>query len=179
MDRLRRTLSSVESLEQVDPAADAVQRWLRRVPLDRAWARVLRGSSLGHPVHPALVLLPIGAWMSAGVLDMFPGQQQAARRLVLTGLLATAPAVAAGAADLRDLGQQQRRVGVVHAMTNIAAAGCYLASYRCRRRGRTGAGRVWSGLGLAAIAVGGTLGGHLAYAQGAGVFRWQPERRAA
>jgi hypothetical protein len=29
---------------------------------------------------------------------------------------------------------------------------------------------------LAAIGIGGALGGHLSYAQGAGVFRWQPVR---
>ena len=29
---------------------------------------------------------------------------------------------------------------------------------------------------LAAISAGGALGGHLSYAQGAGMFRWQPLR---
>ena len=49
-------------------------------------------------------------------------------------------------------------------------------SYRAYRRNRNRAARIYSFLGLAAISVGGALGGHLSYAQGAGMFRWQPLR---
>lgn len=108
------------------------------------------------------------------MLDLLPGQQAAARRLVGAGLLAV-PA-AAGVVDWSDLEPRARRAGVVHAVANIAAVACYLRSYRCRRLGRNEAGRLWAVLGLAAVSVGGAIGGHLAYAQGAGVFRWYGDR---
>jgi uncharacterized membrane protein len=177
MSVVQRTLERVETLEQVDAPAGAVQGWLHRVLPDRLRvAAPLGGSWLGHPLHPVLVLAPIGAWLSACVLDAMPGQQPAARRLVLTGLIAAAPAVVTGAVDYRRLAPRQRRVGFVHLLANLTAGACYAASYQSRRRGHPGAGQALALLGLAAVGTGGTLGGHLTYAQGVGVFRWQPER---
>ena len=49
-------------------------------------------------------------------------------------------------------------------------------AYRAYRREHPRAARTLTLLGLAAISVGGALGGHLSYAQGAGMFRWQPLR---
>ncbi|WP_241010792.1 hypothetical protein [Mycobacterium camsae] len=49
-------------------------------------------------------------------------------------------------------------------------------SYRAYRKGRCRAARLFTLLGLTAIGVGGALGGHLSYSQGAGMFRWQPLR---
>lgn len=177
MGKLPEALSSVESLDQVDPAARTVQHWARRALPDGPVSRALSGSWIGHPLHPLLVLAPIGTWVSAAILDLRPDHQDAARRLVLAGLLATGPAMVAGAADLRDLDERQRRTGLVHALANLTASVCYLASYGLRRQGRTAAGRAAAMVGLAAIGAGGALGGHLTYAQGAGVFRHQPERR--
>jgi hypothetical protein len=177
MTMVRRVLGEVESLERVDGAAGAVQRWMRGVLPEGRVLDVLRGSWLGHPLHPALVMLPLGSWLSAGVLDLLPGEQAAARRLVLAGLLTAGPAMVAGAAELRDLDGGRRRVGFVHLVANLTAGACYAASYGYRRGGRVAAGRALAMLGLAAVGVGGTLGGHLSYAQGVGVYRWQPERR--
>jgi hypothetical protein len=174
MKMLRQVLSSAESLRQVDTPARAVQRWLRRKLPDGPAVRALAGSWFGHPLHPILVLMPVGAWLSVGVLDLLPGQRSAARKLVLTGVLSAAPAVLAGLVEFRELDERQRRVAVVHALSNLAATSCYLTSYRLRRMGLPG-GRAWAMAGLATVSAGSALGGHLTYAQGAGVFRWQAE----
>lgn len=174
MKTIRQTLSSAESLRQVDGPARAVQQWLRRKLPDGPAVRALAGSWFGHPLHPILVLMPVGAWLSVGVLDMLPGQQSAARKLALTGVLSAVPAVLAGLVEFRELDERQRRVAAVHALSNTTATACYLTSYRLRRMGRSG-GRMWALAGLAAVSAGGALGGHLTYAQGAGVFRWQAE----
>jgi uncharacterized membrane protein len=176
MMKIPETLSSVESLAQVDPPARALQQQVRRMLPEGPVYRALAGSWIGHPVHPLVVLVPIGSWVSAGILDLMPRQQQAARRLVLAGLVAAAPAVAAGLAEYRELDERGRRVGLVHALANLTASVCYTVSYGLRRRGRTGAGKAAAMLGLAAVSAGGALGGHLTYAQGAGVFRWQARR---
>jgi uncharacterized membrane protein len=176
MMKIPETLSSVESLAQVDPPARALQRQVRRVLPEGPVYRALAGSWIGHPLHPLIILMPVGAWMSAGILDLLPRQQEAARRLVLAGLIGAAPAVAAGLAEYRELDERGRRVGLVHALANLTASACYAASYGLRRRGRTGAGKAAAMLGMAAVSAGGALGGHLTYAQGAGVFRWQARR---
>lgn len=170
---VRRGLEAVESFEQVDRPATAIQERVRRVLPDGRATEMVAGRWLGHPMHPLLVQLPIGAWLSAAVLDLVPGQERAATKLVLTGLLAAPVAAVAGMVDARGLDRRQLRVAAVHAASNLAGIVGYAASYRCRVRGNRRAGRLWSWLGLAAVGLGGTLGGHLSYAQGAGVGRWR------
>ncbi|MEV5712574.1 DUF2231 domain-containing protein [Amycolatopsis mediterranei] len=156
-------------------ALDAPATGLARLPGGLAESRVtrqLRGHGLGHPVHPLAVTLPIGAWLCSAVFDVLPDGRDTARRLVATGLLAAPAAIVLGLADYSGLDVRQRRVGLVHAAANAAATALFGASYLARRGGRDG--RLLGALGLAVTSVGGALGGHLAYAQGAGVFRWQP-----
>jgi hypothetical protein len=57
----------------------------------------------------------------------------------------------------------------VHAASNITAAALFGASLAKRRAGRRGAGKLLSLLAASALGAGGYLGGHLAYAQSAGV----------
>lgn len=170
---VRRGIEAVESFERVDRPAEAAQRRVRRVLPDGRVTQLAGGRWLGHPVHPVLVQLPIGAWLSATVLDFVPGQEQAATRLVATGLVTAPIAAVAGLVDARELNRRQLRVAAVHALSNLVATVSFAASYRCRLRGHRSGGRFWAWLGLAALGFGGTLGGHLSYAQGAGVRRWQ------
>lgn len=178
MGYIGRILERVEQVRQVDSPARAVQRWLNRLlPDDRPVVDTLSGAWLGHPLHPVLALVPVGSWLSAEVLDTVPGAQPAARKLVLAGLVAAAPTALAGATDFRKLDPRQRRVGFLHWAATATAGGCYVLSYRHRRRGRWIAGRFWGLAGLAAVSTAALLGGHLTYALGAGVYRWQPERQ--
>jgi nitrite reductase/ring-hydroxylating ferredoxin subunit/uncharacterized membrane protein len=129
---------------------------------------VLNGVWLGHPVHPLLILAPMGSWLSASVLDLRPGDRRAARTLVGLGTLSAVPAAVTGWADWSQLHPQQQRVGLVHAAGNGVAVALQAASWWSRRRGAHGRG---VGLSLAALAVSGVagwLGGHLAYRQSAG-----------
>jgi uncharacterized membrane protein len=166
-------LQTPESARSLDAAADITAGTVDVVLGDGAVARALRGSWLGHPTHPLLITLPIGAWMSSAVLDLVFKNRDAARQLIGIGLAATPPAVLAGLAEFPTLGVRQRRVGLLHAAGNTVAATSFLLAYRQYKRGRIGAARAFSFLGLAAVSVGGALGGHLSYAQGAGVHRWQ------
>ena len=163
---LHKLLRRAEDVTALDGAGVAVMRTVRRLP--PGLRRLLRGEWLGHPVHPIVVTVPIGAYVSAAVLDLTPGMRNAARKLVGIGLLTTPVAVALGFADYAELDARQRRVGLVHAATNAIASAFFTASYLNRSNRRT-----WGLLGLTALGTGGALGGHLAYAQGAGVHRWQ------
>jgi nitrite reductase/ring-hydroxylating ferredoxin subunit/uncharacterized membrane protein len=140
---------------------------VRALPLGGA-RDALHGRWLGHPVHPLLVQLPIGAWTSAAALDLLPGERRSASALVALGLATAGPAAVAGLVDWAELHPEQERVGVVHAAANLGAVALYGASLAARLRGRHRAGRALGFAGLAAIGVGGALGGHLAYRQAAG-----------
>jgi uncharacterized membrane protein len=173
---LHRILSRVESLESVDAAADASADVARRVIDGAHLGHLLRGSWLGHPVHPLLITLPIGTWMTSLVFDLALRDPATARRLIGIGLLTTPPTVLAGWADYPLLTRSQRRVGLVHAASNAVGVTMFALAYRAYRREKLRAARGYAIAGLAAIGVGGALGGHLSYAQGAGMFRWQTGR---
>lgn len=166
-------LQMPESASSLDALGDRTAGAVDLVLGDGALARGLRGSWLGHPTHPLMVTLPIGAWMSSMVLDLVFKDRDAARQLIGLGLAATPPAVLAGLAEFPTLGRRQRRVGLLHAAGNTVAAVSFWVAYRKYKRGKIGAARMFSVLGLTAVSVGGALGGHLSYAQGAGVHRWQ------
>ncbi|MFK0025895.1 DUF2231 domain-containing protein [Streptomyces sp. NPDC090798] len=160
-------LDRIERSVVADPAIRVLQRGIRSLPLGEV-RDLLRGRPLGHPVHPVLVQVPIGCWLSAAVLDIVPSGQRAPTTLTAVGLAGVAPAAVAGWADWADLPPEQARVGLVHAVSNVAAVAFYTASLTARLRGRSAKGRLWSLGGLTAVAVSGALGGHVAYRQAVG-----------
>jgi nitrite reductase/ring-hydroxylating ferredoxin subunit/uncharacterized membrane protein len=155
-----RLVSRLEDADQLDPAVAVGQKAARSIRPGRI-RDALHGVWLGHPLHPVLVQVPVGAWLSASALDLLvPQANAAARRLVAAGLVASAPAIVAGAVDWSEQHEQQMRVGVVHALANSLAAGLYGASLLARTP------RAARGLrlaGLAAAGLGGVLGGHISF----------------
>ena len=127
-------------------------------------ASVLRGDWLGHAVHPLLTDIVIGSWTSATVLDLFGGRDSsaAARRLVGVGLLAAGPTAWTGWAEWSAVGSREKRVGLVHAVSNGLAIGIYASSWALRKRGRHRAGATLALAGSAVSGLGAYLGGHLA-----------------
>jgi len=125
--------------------------------------RVLRGEWLGHAVHPVLTDFVLGAWTSASVLDLVGGPESSAsaQRLVGTGLLAVGPTAWTGWAEWSAASSRDKRVGLVHAVTNAVAIGAYAGSWTARRRGRHGSGARLALFGMAVSGVGAYLGGHL------------------
>ncbi|MFJ3616713.1 Rieske 2Fe-2S domain-containing protein [Streptomyces iakyrus] len=160
-------LDRLEREPRADALIDTLRRGVRALPLGRG-RDLLHGRWLGHPVHPLMVQVPIGSWLSAAVLDLRPGRSRESGLLVGVGLGAAAPAAVAGWVDWAELHHPQQRVGLVHALSNTAAVGLYAASLVSRVKGREGAGRAYGFLGLTAVGVGGMLGGHLAYRQASG-----------
>lgn len=129
---------------------------------------LLHGVWLGHPLHPVLVQVPVGAFASAGLLDALPGHERSADALLATGIVTSLPAAAAGLADWSQMHAQQQRVGVVHAAANGVALVLYGGSLAARATGERTLGRVLGWAGLAVLGFSGYLGGHLAYRQAAG-----------
>ncbi|SDC31706.1 DUF2231 domain-containing protein [Actinokineospora iranica] len=168
----KRLLRAAESVSAVDGPVGKVAETVGKAVAGTAVDRVLRGSWLGHPVHPLLITAPIGAWTCAAAADFVFDDPVTARRLTGVGLAMVPAAVATGLVELSTLTEtRSRRVGALHAATNAVSSVCFLASYAKRRRGAHSAGVAWSLLGLLAMSAAGALGGHLSYALGAGVGR--------
>lgn len=182
MTDLAEIIENVESLDKVaNPLADQVGKVLPAGAVKDA----LSGTRLGHPIHPPLTDVVIGAWTSALVLDLVGGEasEKAADALIGVGLMAVAPTALAGLSDWADSWGKARRLGIAHAAANVTASVCYAGSLIARKRGNRGAGKALSLAGAGVLTLGGYLGGHLSFRLGVGVDQttfdegpaeWQP-----
>jgi nitrite reductase/ring-hydroxylating ferredoxin subunit/uncharacterized membrane protein len=187
--RIFERVGRLEEAAGLDRVVNPVQRAVRLLPPGRL-RDTLHGVWLGHPLHPALVQVPLGAWLSAAVLDVWqsvdgwraarghcgapgplgtPGRAdeagRAARRLVALGAFAAVPAALAGWVDWSEQHEQQMRVGVVHALAVEVAESLYIASLAVGSPQRA---RLLRFAGLGAVSAGGLLGGHIAFRQAGG-----------
>jgi nitrite reductase/ring-hydroxylating ferredoxin subunit/uncharacterized membrane protein len=166
--QLEQMVERVEELSVLDRPAEALNGLLRKAIPRGPIEDSLSGTPIGHPLHPVLVTVPIGAWTSSLAFDLI-GDDKAARRLIAMGCVAAVPTAAAGASDWMSTQGPERRVGLVHALLNYAALGAYGMSWLARRRGRRARGVGLSLAGAGLISVSGWLGGHLSYSLGIGV----------
>ncbi|SDQ26870.1 Uncharacterized membrane protein [Curtobacterium sp. UNCCL20] len=170
---LRRLTDSVEHASVLDKAVDVDRSIVNALAKPKALRQLLHGVPFGHPLHPLMVQVPLGAWISAAVLDAVGGKGNAtaAKTLVGVGLASAGSATVAGYVDWSELDREQLRTGWVHQAVNWAGISLYGLSWMQRKRGNHGAGKLLGFAGLAVVGVGGYLGGHLAYRQRAGVSR--------
>ncbi|WP_328863530.1 Rieske 2Fe-2S domain-containing protein [Streptomyces sp. NBC_00306] len=160
-------MDGLERAAALDGVVLSIRSMVQKVPLGRG-RDVLHGRWLGHPVHPLMVQVPIGTWFSAAILDLLPGQRRAASTLIGVGLAAAGPAAVTGWVDWAELQRRQMRVGLVHAAANVTAVGLYAGSLAARTQDRVGLGKALGFAGLAAVSLGGAIGGHMAYRQASG-----------
>ncbi|HKT58192.1 MAG TPA: Rieske 2Fe-2S domain-containing protein [Microbacterium sp.] len=164
-------VSTVEQADSLDRVSAPLQTVVKKLTGNPAVKNVLSGTWLGHSLHPVLTDLPIGAWVSATVVDLAGGEQgaAAARRLVGIGVLAAAPTAAAGASDWSDTHGPAQRAGLIHWAGNFTATVLQGTSWMLRRRGHRGAGATLSLLALGITVGAAYLGGHLTLRRGIGV----------
>ena len=160
----------LEQATALDKPVRALEPSIRAAFGTGSRASVLRGEWLGHAIHPVLTDVVIGSWMSATVLDLFGGRasSEAAQKLVGAGLLAVGPTAWTGWAEWSAAGTREKRVGLVHAVTNAVAISAYAASWVARRKGADRAGVGLGLVGLTVASAGAYLGGHLAEARKVG-----------
>jgi len=165
---------SIGSLEVLDGPAKAIGRQIRKLLPAGTIKDVLSGTPMGHPLHPLLTDVPIGTWTSATMLDIVGGRdsERAAEILIAIGIAAAGPTAVTGWSDWADSEPGDdaiRRIGIVHAVSNVSALVLYAASLAARRSGNRTAGVALGLAGAGALGAGGWLGGDLAYARGVGV----------
>ena len=144
----------------------------------RAVQNFLHGTWLGHPLHPVLTSLPLGAWTAALAADatdvLSPGAGRASLRPVAqfavgAGVVGGLGAAVTGLTDWQHTQDAPRRVGLVHGLLNTAALGCNIYSWRQRRSGHQSRARVASVAGYGLVAAASYLGGHLVFGDRIGV----------
>lgn len=168
MVRLAQLIRPLEHLEVLDRPSDWLSSRINTVV--RPAKSLLSGTWLGHPLHPVLTDVVIGAWGSGIVLDLVGGEnaEDAADTLIGFGVLSFFPTAIAGWSDWADTSGPERRVGLIHAIANGSAMTLFAGSWLARRSGHRGRGRVLALVAGAEMTAGAYLGGHLV-SRGVGV----------
>jgi nitrite reductase/ring-hydroxylating ferredoxin subunit/uncharacterized membrane protein len=173
---IERLVDKLPWLESVDHAVQTAVEDVLEAGGDQASKAkdTLHGRWLGHPLHPALVALPLGAWSSSVMLDL-AGQEAGADLTLGLGVVGSALAALAGTADWSETQGDDRRIGTLHGLLNCLALGMNLGSLGLRMSGRRGAGRALSLAAFGVVNASAYLGGELAYTRGVGVSHvaWQ------
>jgi uncharacterized membrane protein len=135
----------------------------------------LHGAWFGHPLHPALTDVPLGAWTATFVFDVMAERNRrkdfarAAEATVAIGLVGAIASAVTGLVDWSATEGKARRIGMMHGLLNTTAAALYGASYWMRRRKRQRTGRNLAYLGYATSLSSAYLGGHLVFRERVGV----------
>lgn len=171
MNPLNSVLAAIERFDRLDGVASSLAGAVGRAVQARPVRNLLSGTVIGHPLHPILTDLPIGAWSMAALLDLLGGTASApaADILVLVGIATAVPTAAAGLNDWSDTQGKSRRTGLVHAAANSTALCLYISSAVARAAGRRGLGKTLGLSGFGILMFGGFLGGHLTYANAVNV----------
>ena len=136
---------------------------------------MLHGKWLGHPVHPMITDIPLGAWTTAALLDTMElcGDDQykkGADAAIAIGLAGAAGAAVTGMTDWTGTTDIERKTGLIHGLLNIGATALYITSLFLRKKTKSRTTAIsLSMLGYGITAVSAYLGGTLVYNKQMGV----------
>jgi uncharacterized membrane protein len=132
----------------------------------------------GHPLHPALIAVPIGAWVAALVFDIGSHLVDdghplvvGARWLMALGVVGAVVAAAVGLLDLLAIptGTAVFRTALLHMSLNLIVTVAYLLNFLLRPADAATVPPGWLALSAASIVLlgaGGYLGGKLSFRYG-------------
>jgi nitrite reductase/ring-hydroxylating ferredoxin subunit/uncharacterized membrane protein len=168
-------INAVAAPEWIDSVSDPLQKTIHDV-LPREVKNLLHGVWLGHPLHPVLTDIPVGAWTCTLALDALDGLSErkefgaAADAVLGIGILGALGAAVTGATDWSDTYDRGRKIGLVHGLLNVAATALYTSSFFMRKKKKTRqTGIALSMLGFAIANASAYLGGHLVFGEQIGI----------
>jgi len=146
------------------------------------WIRLLLHGTwpLGHPLHPAITDITVGAYTAAVAIDAYvvwgthPTVEPAADFALIVAFASSLIAILSGLTDWQHTFGEEKRTGMLHALIMIVATLAFLASIILRFDGNPGdrPGALWiSGIAWAVMLVGAFFGGELPYGYGTEVNR--------
>jgi nitrite reductase/ring-hydroxylating ferredoxin subunit/uncharacterized membrane protein len=170
----------VEQQEALDQLSDQIQPLVQNAfkaagPAGRELKNIFHGTWLGHPLHPALTDVPLGAWTAALALDAMEsisGRRElgaGADAAIAVGLVGAAGAAVTGLTDWSETDGRARKVGLLHGLLNVGATALYTTSLVLRRKQKRNAGVGFAMLGFAVSSASAYLGGHLVFGEQIGV----------
>src|ERR687890_609002 len=170
----------VDQQESLDRLSEQIQPLVRNAftsagPAGRELKNVLHGTWLGHPLHPVLTDVPIGAWTAALALDAMEtisGRKElgaGADVAIAVGLLGAAGSAVTGLTDWSETDGRARKMGLLHGLLNVGATALYTTSLVLRRKQKRNAGLGFAMLGYAVSSAAAYLGGHLVFGEQIGV----------
>jgi uncharacterized membrane protein len=158
----------------------------RRVEEAKAPVTAIAGP-YGHPFHPILVTVPIGAWVASVVFDVASNVTtggsaalvEGAYWLIGLGVIGALAAALFGLLDLLAIPRHSRamRYGLIHLVLNLAVVGMFAAGFLWRSGTydevtETEAGpMVLSFIAIVVLGVSGWIGGMLSYRFGVRVAK--------
>ncbi len=141
----------------------------------RSAADVLHGTWLGHPLHPVLTDITIGAWVLGGVCDAVGAAtdsdevRKMGDRLTEIGTAAAIPTALTGLTDFSTFPEPAAVPATIHGAMNIVNIALYGLSVWERRRGNRRRGVAYSATALGLSCISAWLGGVLVYKHRVGV----------
>jgi len=163
-----RVVGRIEDSRRLEVGAERLGTALRPIRESRLGGRffdLLHGRLTGHALHPALSDLPIGFWAGAVLLDVV-GDHGAAGVLSGAGVAAGVAAAVSGVADWTVSDGRDRRVGLLHGLTQTLALGIVAASVGLRLGDLTVPAIFLLVAGAALSVASAYLGGHLVLGRG-------------
>lgn len=147
---------------------------------------ILQGKWLGHPLHPAIVHIPVGAWLAALLIDVVEHSRQdsgpaahLALACVTIGLIGALLSVPTGVADWTSIKKEKPawKLGLYHMALNLLAAVVWAANLGLRWKALgtkepvSAAVLATSAAGAALVAVSGYIGSLMVFDHGISVAR--------
>ncbi len=178
--------AAIDKQEWIDTLSEPIQNGIQALfkgagDGGRVAKDLLNGVWLGHPLHPVITDIPIGAWTITQALDLASAAKggdkdldSAADITLGIGLLAAGGAIITGLTDWSDSHGKQRRTGMVHALVNVVGTSFTLSSFFLRLSGNKssrGMARTLSAFGYLTSAFSAYIAGDLVYRLGMGVSR--------
>ena len=134
----------------------------------------------GHPVHPMLVVFPLGLFATSFLFDLVrlagggAGFSTAAFDMIAAGIVGGLAAAVFGLVDFLAIpaGTRAKTIGAFHGVANVVIVALFIVSWGIRygdHEAAIGSAIVLSGIGVLLALVSGWLGGELVDRLGVGV----------
>src|SRR5215212_6000072 len=110
----------------------------------RKLSDILHGTWLGHPLHPVLTDVTIGAWTFGTLFDLLslirrsPKTEDAADTLIALGAASAIPTAMAGLNDYSAIKKSAAEYGMIHGLMNTLGLILYVSSLRARQTNNRG-----------------------------------------
>jgi nitrite reductase/ring-hydroxylating ferredoxin subunit/uncharacterized membrane protein len=179
-EKIESSIVNSSLVRKVSAPIDGLLNRMFQTGILRPLKLFLNGTWIGHPLHPVLKDIPVGAWTFtvifdlAGLLFKVPSLGVAASVTTAVGILGALGAAVAGLMDWMDVDPPEKSVGAVHAILNVTATLIFAANMVMRWQGQWQLSWASCVVGLAGyllMTMGATLGGGMVYRMGVMINR--------